>query len=575
MLAPSDGGVARRTCSRTPTTTVARRASPGARASRIAPGDYVVVPVELTRRVRPAPELPGERRRRRARACRRSPRGVLAIDGPAALPGNASLAALPGRRAVDVRDSLPAVGRGRAPHRRRDRRPGLPARSADGELADSSASCRASRPTRSCSVPAAALVPHDELWYADVPKRHALAAMRRGEAPNVGQRAGRAARAAAALRRLAAAGPPQAGAPRRASTATSTSREPDAPPPPRRRRAPPDAGRARTPARSARCRRSSPARGAASGCASELGIETDAPNLAWSYELIAPEASILRRRPRGRLRAADGGQPARRSSAPRSPRASAARSRSASTTSTRSTAATSRSSATRRRSTRARRSACRTRRTRPTTSMRDDARRRRLPRPARRRRRRRVRARRAGRARRPRVRARAVPAGARRRAAPALPDPGRHAARERRRQRRARDQRDAVPLHASLLRLAAARPRRHACGRCTSSTRSRTSTRAARRGSRRDLIQEPARRALRATAGRSSTSAACPSSSTPSTASTSTTRSRTTRRALPRAQPRRGRRDRGRDRRAARRSRSRTRRRSSSRPRSGRTGSGA
>ena len=43
--------------------------------------------------------------------------------------------------------------------------------------------------------------------------------------------------------------------------------------------------------------------------------------------------------------------------------------------------------------------------------------------------------------------------------APALPDPGRHPARQRRGQRGARDQRDALPLLPALLRLAAQRPR--------------------------------------------------------------------------------------------------------------------
>ena len=54
---------------------------------------------------------------------------------------------------------------------------------------------------------------------------------------------------------------------------------------------------------------------------------------------------------------------------------------------------------------------------------------------------------------------------ARGRAASPLPDPCGHGACERGRQRRARDQRDAVPLHAPLLRLAAAGPGRAAASR--------------------------------------------------------------------------------------------------------------
>ena len=55
---------------------------------------------------------------------------------------------------------------------------------------------------------------------------------------------------------------------------------------------------------------------------------------------------------------------------------------------------------------------------------------------------------------------RALRPGPGRRTASALPDPSGNAARQRRGQCRPRDQRDALPLHAPLLRLATARPRR-------------------------------------------------------------------------------------------------------------------
>ena len=76
-------------------------------------------------------------------------------------------------------------------------------------------------------------------------------------------------------------------------------------------------------------------------------------------------------------------------------------------------------------------------------------------------------------------------------AAPSLPDPGGHAARERRGQRRARDQRHAVPVHAALLRLAAPRSRGRAAAR---PPRARVrEPRPARSGEsvRRELIPEP------------------------------------------------------------------------------------
>ena len=118
------------------------------------------------------------------------------------------------------------------------------------------------------------------------------------------------------------------------------------------------------------------------------------------------------------------------------------------------------------------------------------------------------------------------PAG---RAAPALPDPGRDAARERRGQRRPRDQRDAVPLHASLLRLAAARPRRPAPAgaRAPRLRQPRPGRRRGRRGRRADA--RAARRPPRERVGGARARPASRISSSPSTGSTSPMRSTTTR----------------------------------------------
>ena len=61
--------------------------------------------------------------------------------------------------------------------------------------------------------PGSSLVPHDLLWYADVPKRVSLDAVQRGAAGNLGQPPGEARLgAAAAVRRLADPRPTQAGA---------------------------------------------------------------------------------------------------------------------------------------------------------------------------------------------------------------------------------------------------------------------------------------------------------------------------------------------------------------------------
>ncbi len=140
--------------------------------------------------------------------------------------------------------------------------------------------------------PGAALVPHDELWYADVAKRHALAAVQRGDASNVGQGAG----ASGTEQRLLFVDWPLLDRHKRALL-PRIHRYLDLGQPEEPLWLDGDALRrtlshlARRPFRTVPTFLPGPWGG--QWLRGELGIETDAPNLAWSYELIAPEASIL------------------------------------------------------------------------------------------------------------------------------------------------------------------------------------------------------------------------------------------------------------------------------------------
>ena len=256
--------------------------------------------------LRPAPELPGGRRQVE-HGLPPLPRGVLAIDGPAALPWERLLAALPVRRAVDVRDSLPAVGRGRAPHRRRGRRPGVPARLGRVELADLFGELPRVDGDAVVFGPGARARPARR---ALVRGRAQAARARRGAAWRGAERrpaAGDARNgAAAALRRLAAARPPQAGAPPSHRPLPRLQR-PRPPRAPRRRRAPPNAGR-----------RGAPAVPHAADVLSRPVGRAVAPRRARHRDGRAEPRVVVRadrargldpgRRPRGRLRAADGGR---------------------------------------------------------------------------------------------------------------------------------------------------------------------------------------------------------------------------------------------------------------------------
>lgn len=140
--------------------------------------------------------------------------------------------------------------------------------------------------------PGAALVEHDVLWYADVPKRHSLAAVQRGDVPNVGQP------------------PEQTGSESRLlfvdwplldrhkqSLSSRIDRYFDLSDPAAPRSLEGEALRASLRELAARPFRTRPTYlpGPWGGqwLRRVLRIATDAQNLAWSYELITPESGIL------------------------------------------------------------------------------------------------------------------------------------------------------------------------------------------------------------------------------------------------------------------------------------------
>jgi hypothetical protein len=295
------------------------------------------------------------------------PDGVLAIDGPAALAWERLVAALPGRPIVDIRDS-------HLPWDEIERRTGGVAtdpvfrRIWDGPLAELVGALPDPRPGTIVFGPGAALVRHDELWYADRPKRNALAAVRRGEAPNVGQAGG----SRGTEQRLLFVDWPLLDG-HKEELVDRIDRYVDcsdldspgwvAGDVLRRTLA----GLARRPFRTLPAFLPGPWGG--QWPRRELGIETGAPNLAWSYELISPEASVLIDGIEvgfELLMAAEGETLVGREVLARFGSSFPIRFDYLDTLE----GATSRSSATRRRRTCSRRSACRTRRTRPTTSSR-------------------------------------------------------------------------------------------------------------------------------------------------------------------------------------------------------------
>ena len=140
--------------------------------------------------------------------------------------------------------------------------------------------------------PGSSLVPHDLLWYADVPKRISLDAVQRGAAGNLGQPPGEA----GSEQRLLFVDWPILER-HKQGLAPTIDRYIDVSDPGRPRSLSGDALRStlhRLAGRPFRTRPTFlPGPWGGQWLRRRLGIDTDAPNLAWSYELITPESGIL------------------------------------------------------------------------------------------------------------------------------------------------------------------------------------------------------------------------------------------------------------------------------------------
>jgi len=166
-----------------------------------------------------------------------------------------------------------------------------------GSLADFFACLPRPRPNEDADVvlvfgPGSALLEHDVLWYADVPKRDTLAAMRHGEVSNLGQRGS----GTASEQRLLFVDWPVLDRHKQALvgrvdryfdlTDVETPRSLDG-----------DSLRRSLDELAGRPFRTRPTflPGPWGGqwLRRTLGIDTDAPNLAWSYELITSESGIV------------------------------------------------------------------------------------------------------------------------------------------------------------------------------------------------------------------------------------------------------------------------------------------
>jgi mannose-6-phosphate isomerase class I len=239
-----------------------------------------------------------------AEVARRRP-GVLAVDGPAALPWEQFIASLDSAlRAAGVRARTLDVRASLAPWEEIQRRtaavelPGDPvfARAFEGslsELFDGLPSTRTGAEGLTLVFgPGSALVDHDALWYADLPKRLALAAVQRGRAGNVGQAPGEP----GSERRLAFVDWPMLDR-HKQELAGRLDRYIDLSPSEAPRSMAGDALRRSLAALAIRPFRTRPtflpAPWGGQWLRRVLGVETDAPNLAWSYELITPESGIL------------------------------------------------------------------------------------------------------------------------------------------------------------------------------------------------------------------------------------------------------------------------------------------
>jgi mannose-6-phosphate isomerase class I len=239
-----------------------------------------------------------------ADVARRRP-GVLAMDGPAALPWEPFIASLgDALRAAGLRIGILDIRRSLAPWDEIERRtvaaelPRDPvfARTFDGSLAelyDELPSARtAAEDVTLVFGPGSGLVDHDVLWYADLPKRLALEAVQHGRAGNVGQAPGEP----GSEQRLFFVDWPMLDRhkqelARRLDRYIDLS-DPDAP-----RSLEGEALRRSLAVLAVRPFRTRPTflPGPWGGqwLRRVLGVGTDATNLAWSYELITPESGIL------------------------------------------------------------------------------------------------------------------------------------------------------------------------------------------------------------------------------------------------------------------------------------------
>ena len=238
-----------------------------------------------------------------AEAFTREERRILAIDGPAALPWNRFVAGLVeelerGGVAVELVDARRFL----APWEEIERRTATSVLAGDPvfgrifegdlvELFDEPPRAEADSRVVVVFGPGSAQAEHDLLWYADVPKRLGLSAVRSGEAGNLGQSAGETGseqqllfvdwpildrhkqRLLPRLDRYVDLSEPESP---RSLVGESLRRT--------------LADLARRPFRTRPTFLPGPWGG--QWLRDRLGISTEAPNLAWSYELITPESGI-------------------------------------------------------------------------------------------------------------------------------------------------------------------------------------------------------------------------------------------------------------------------------------------